>query len=79
MISLECSCAELSTELVVLTCPVCSSKAYRALVHLCADVDSQGDLFEEGERVSVSASTELLRFEAEQREFAARPSDGLPF
>ena len=62
----------------VFTCPVCSSVAYRALVILDADMKSQMDLFEEGESVSVSASTELLRFEAEQRSFAAI-KDGLPF
>jgi hypothetical protein len=36
------------------------------------------DLFEEEKSVSVSASTELLRVEAEQRRFAAI-EDGLPF
>ena len=74
----SCDCGMRSSLVRVFTCPVCSSKAYRALVFLDADMRSQMDLFEEGESVSVSVSTELLRFEAEQRSFAAI-EDGLPF
>ena len=62
----------------VFTCPICSSKAYRALVWLDAEAASQMDLFEKGESVSVSALDEVTRFEAEQRRFAAI-EDGLPF
>ena len=74
----DCDCGLRSQFDRVFTCPVCSSKAYRALVILCAEAASQMDLFEEGEGVSVSALNELSRFEAEQTRFAAI-DDGLPF
>jgi len=74
----ECDCGVRSSMVRVFTCPVCSGKAYRALVWLDADMASQMDLFEVGGGVSVSALDELSCFEAEQRRFAAI-EDGLPF
>jgi len=75
---LECDCASRSGEDNVYTCPVCSSKAYRALCLLSEELAAQLDLFEEGESVSVSAYIALLDEDFEQAKFAA-VEDGLPF
>ena len=62
----------------MLTCPVCSQKAYRALLYLEIEEQSQYDLFEEGGGVSVSALDELNSYETELRR-SAPIVDGLPF
>ena len=76
---MECDCALRSKDCDVFTCPICSSKAYRALCFLSSELTSQLDLFEEGESVSVSAYIGLLDEEFEQTKFADHPEDGLPF
>jgi len=75
---MNCDCSSRSSLERVFTCPVCAAIAYRALVIVCADLNSQLDLFRREREVSVSALDEVTRFDAEQRRFAA-VKDGLPF
>ena len=76
---MSCNCAARSIwEDQVFTCPVCASIAYRVLCALTDELASQLDLFEEEKSASVSAYTDLLDCEFEQK-YPQVIEDGLPF